>query len=187
MMYDLPTSLEVCGTEYPIETDFRVILDIFSVLSAVELTSEEKCFGVLGMFYPGFFTMPWEHMEEAIKQCFWFINGGNEEAQKKSTKLMDWEQDFRLLVAPINRIAGQEVRALPYLHWWTFVAAYMEIGDGTLAMVISIREKLANGRKLEKYERQYYHDHPEEFEFSSDKARKERERDEIMEIWNDGS
>lgn len=107
MMYDLPTSLEVCGTEYPIETDFRVILDIFSVLSAVELTSEEKCIGVLGMFYPGFFTMPWEHMEEAIKQCFWFINGGNEEAQKKSTKLMDWEQDFRLLVAPINRIAGQ--------------------------------------------------------------------------------
>ena len=58
MMYDLPTSLEVCGTEYTIETDFRVILDIFSVLSAVELTSEEKCFGVLGMFYPGFFTMP---------------------------------------------------------------------------------------------------------------------------------
>lgn len=70
MMYDLPTSLEVCGTEYQIETDFRVILDIFSVLSAVELTSEEKCIGVLGMFYPGFFTMPGEHMEEAIKQCF---------------------------------------------------------------------------------------------------------------------
>lgn len=46
MMYDLPTSLEVCGTEYQIETDFRVILDIFSVLSAVELTSEEKCIGV---------------------------------------------------------------------------------------------------------------------------------------------
>lgn len=54
MMYDLPTSIEVCGTEYPIETDFRVILDIFSVLSAVELTNEEKCIGVLGMFYPGF-------------------------------------------------------------------------------------------------------------------------------------
>lgn len=59
MMYDLPTSLEVCGTEYPIETDFRVILDIFSVLSAVELTSEEKCIGVLGMFYPGFFYYAW--------------------------------------------------------------------------------------------------------------------------------
>lgn len=156
MMYDLPTSLEVCGTEYPIETDFRVILDIFSVLSAVELTSEEKCFGVLGMFYPDFFTMPGEHMEEAIKQCFWFINGGNEEAQKKSTKLMDWEQDFRLLVAPINRIAGQEVRALPYLHWWTFLSYYWEIGDCYFAQIVRIRDLKAKGKLKDKTDREFY-------------------------------
>lgn len=156
MMYDLPTSLEVCGTEYQIETDFRVILDIFSVLSAVELTSEEKCIGVLGMFYPGFFTMPGEHMEEAIKQCFWFINGGNEETQKKSTKLMDWEQDFRLLIAPINRIVGQEVRALPYLHWWTFLAYYGEIGDCYFAQIVRIRDLKAKGKLKDKADREFY-------------------------------
>lgn len=156
MMYDLPTSLEVCGTEYAIETDFRVILDIFSVLSAVELTSEEKCFCVLGMFYPGFFTMPGEHMEEAIKQCFWFINGGNEETQKKSPKLMDWEQDFRLLIAPINRIAGQEVRALPYLHWWTFISYYCEIGDCYFAQIVRIRDLKAKGKLKDKADREFY-------------------------------
>ena len=156
MMYDLPTSLEVCGTVYPIETDFRVILDIFSVLSAVELTSEEKCIGVLGMFYPGFFAMPWENTEEAIKQCFWFINGGNEEAQKKSTKLMDWEQDFRLLIAPINRIAGQEVRALPYLHWWTFLSYYYEIGDCYFAQIVRIRDLKARGKLTDKTDKEFY-------------------------------
>lgn len=156
MMYDLPTSLEVCGTEYQIETDFRVILDIFSVLSAVELTSEEKCIGVLGMFYPGFFTMPWEHTEEAINQCFWFINGGNEETQKKSIKLMDWEQDFRLLIAPINRIAGQEVRALPYLHWWTFLSYYVEIGDCYFAQIVRIRDLKAKGKLKDKADKEFY-------------------------------
>lgn len=156
MMYDLPTSLEVCGTEYPIETDFRVILDIFSVLSAVELTSEEKCIGVLGMFYPGFFAMPWEHTEEAIKQCFWFINGGNGETQKKTTKLMDWEQDFRLLIAPINRIAGQEVRALPYLHWWTFLSYYVEIGDCYFAQIVRIRDLKAKGKLKDKADKEFY-------------------------------
>lgn len=156
MMYDLPTSLEVCGTEYPIETDFRVILDIFSVLSAVELTSEEKCIGVLGMFYPGFFAMPWEHTEEAINQCFWFINGGNEETQKKSIKLMDWEQDFRLLIAPINRIAGQEVRALPYLHWWTFLSYYGEIGDCYFAQIVRIRDLKAKGKLKDKADKEFY-------------------------------
>ena len=44
-MYDLPTSVDVCGVSYDIETDYRAILDIFSVLGAV---------GTLGIFYKTF-------------------------------------------------------------------------------------------------------------------------------------
>ena len=42
---------------------------------------------------------------------------------------MSWEQDFDMIIAPVNRIAGCEVRALEYLHWWSFLSFYQEIGD----------------------------------------------------------
>ena len=77
---------------------------------------------------------------------------------------MDWEQDFNYIIAPINRVLGKEIREIPYdfdantggLHWWTFMSAYMEIGgDCMFSQIVSIRDKQARGKKLEKYEREW--------------------------------
>lgn len=54
-MYELPASVNVCGTDYDIETDFRAILDIFGVLEDPDLTGNEKGVGMLGIFYKRFF------------------------------------------------------------------------------------------------------------------------------------
>lgn len=155
-MYDLPKSLDVCGVEYAIETDFRAILDIFSILIDEDLDAEAKSIGVLGIFYFDFRDMPSAHIPEALKKCFWFINSGHEEEQKKTPKLMDWEQDFQYIVAPINRIAGQEVRALPYLHWWTFLSYYGEIGDCYFAQIVRIRNLKAEGKLKDKADKEFY-------------------------------
>ena len=156
MMYDLPTSVDVCGTKYAIETDYRAILDIFSVLSDVNLSGEEKGIGMLGIFYKEFREMPQEHFQAAVQQCFWFINGGNEERQQKRQKLMDWEQDFQHLIAPINRVAGKEIRSVEYLHWWTFLSYYMEIGDCYFAQIVRIRDLKAKGKLKDKTDKEFY-------------------------------
>lgn len=187
-LYSLPVTITCGGQELPIRGrgDYRIILDVIAALDDWELEEDERAEAALTIFLDCDLSTVHD-LQGACVQMADFISAGGKQGKRTNKKLMDWQDDAAHIISGINRVLGQEIRALPYLHWWTFVAAYMEIGDGTLAMVISIREKLANGRKLEKYERQYYHDHPEEFEFSSDKARKERERDEIMEIWNDGS
>ena len=69
---------------------------------------------------------------------------------------MDWQQDFSLIVAPVNRVLGKEIRSLDYLHWWTFIGAYQEIGDCTFAQIVNIRQKKAHGKKLDKAEQEYY-------------------------------
>jgi hypothetical protein len=74
---------------------------------------------------------------------------------------MDWEQDFPLIVSPVNRSLGFEVRGVEYLHWWTFLAAYREIGDCTFAQVVSIRKKKMAGKKLDRAEAQFYADNRE--------------------------
>jgi hypothetical protein len=156
MMYELPTSVNVCGTDYDIETDFRAILDIFGVLEDPDLTGNEKGIGMLGIFYKRFFDMPAEHFGEAVQKCYWFINGGNDKVCKNATKLMDWEKDFPILIAPVNRIAGTEVRSMPYLHWWTFLSYYMEIGDCFFAQIVRIRDLKAKGKLKDKADKDFY-------------------------------
>ena len=157
MIYDLPTTLTVHGTEYEIRSDYRAVLDICAALSDTELSDDDKALVCLDILYPAFDEMPPEHYEEAIKQCFWFINCGEKESQQKAPKLVDWEQDFQYIVAPINRVVGQEIRAVEYLHWWTFVSYYYEIGgDCMFAQIVRIRDKLASGKSLDKSEREWY-------------------------------
>lgn len=152
----LPTSLEVCGAEYEIRSDYRAVLDICSAIADPELSDQERQFAALDILYPGFDEMPIAHYQDAIRQCFWFINGGDDPPAENPVKLIDWEQDFKLIVAPVNRVMGQEVRAVEYLHWWTFLAAYCEIGDCLFAQVVRIREKQARGKSLDKSEQEFY-------------------------------
>lgn len=158
MTYGLPNTVTVCGEEFRIRTDFREILDIMEILNDVEIGDKERSFLALLFFYPDFEDMSPEGYQEALKQCFWFINGGHhdEQAGKKPPRLMDWEQDFPYIIAPINRVLGCESRAQEHVHWWTFLSAYMEIGECTLAQIVHIRDMKSKGKPLDKADREWY-------------------------------
>jgi len=184
MMYDLPTSVNVNGTEYEIRSDYRAALDICAALSDNELEDTDKIAAVLAIFYPGVDDMPAEDFQEAVKKCFWFIDCGDEEQNRKAPKLMDWEQDFKYIVAPINRVCGQEIRAVKYdfetntggLHWWTFISAYYEIGGNCMfANIVRIREQLAKGKALDKSDKEWYLQNKNLVDFKDNYTRQESE------------
>lgn len=157
MRYDLPTTAEVNGTEYKIRSDYRDILTIIEAISDAELSEQDKAEAMLDIFYPDFENMPASDYEEAIKQCVLFINCGEEQRdEKRGPKLMDWQQDFLLIAAPVNRVLGKEIRSEKHLHWYTFISAYQEIGDCTFAQVVNIRSKKAKGKKMDKSEQEFY-------------------------------
>ena len=157
MIFDLPTSVTICGTDYYIRSDYRAVLDICTALTDPDLSDQDKAVVMLDIFYPDLVDMPQEHIEEAVRKCFWFINCGEDEpAQQRGPKLVDWEQDFKHIVAPVNRVMGTEIRAIDYMHWWTFISAYYEIGDCTFAQIVRIRDMLARGKQLDKTEREWY-------------------------------
>lgn len=157
MIYTLPTSQTLGGIEYEIRSDFRAVLDICAALNDPELTEQQKIEDILIIFYPGFESIPPELWQEALNACLSFIACGEEEPTgKKQPKLMDWEQDFKYIIPAINRVLGQEIRGLQYLHWWTFIGAYNEIGDCLFAQIVGVRDKKARGKRLEKYEQEWY-------------------------------
>lgn len=157
MNYTLPRTLDVGGRNWSIRWDFRAVLDIMTALDDPDLSDHERAYVALYIFYPELEEMPPETYEEALKRLFWFMNGGQEELPGAgSVRLMDWEQDFPLIVAPVNRVLGRDIRGDAALHWWTFLSAFYEVGDCTFAQVVSVRDKQARGKKLEKPEREWY-------------------------------
>lgn len=156
MNYGLPTSAEIQGVTYEINSDYRAILDILEAFEDPALDNEEKAIVALTIFYPDFSTMPQKHYKDALDFCMLFIKGGQEEEQKQGPRLMSWVQDFQIIVAPINRVSGTEIRSVQYMHWYTFLSAFYEIGECTFAQVVAIRNKLKTGKKLEKWEREWY-------------------------------
>ncbi len=152
----LPTRVEVGGAEYEIRSDYRAVLDICAALSDPELDGRERSIVALTIFYPAIADMPPEHYQEAVERCMRFVSGGGEDAPHKVPKLVDWEQDFQHIVAPINRLLGQEVRAVEYMHWWTFLAAFYEVGDCTFAQIVRVRDRLARGKPLDRQDREWY-------------------------------
>lgn len=178
--YKLPTSAEIKGRTYAIRSDYRAILDVLECLgenAPTDDAKQEALHTALAIFFPDYDEMPMYVIKDAIQYMSWFINGGSDETQKqkKKPKLMDWKQDFPLIIAPINRVAGCEVRAVEYMHWWTFLAYYREIGDCLFAQVVSIRKKKLKGKKLDKSDKEFYESNRDLIDFKIEYTAAEEE------------
>lgn len=155
-MYELPTSLIVNGVERKIRTDFRIILSVLIAMNDPELEQNEKSFVLLYDIYEDFDSIPENDIEEAFKKAVEFMDYGMKDSKKSSKRTVDFEQDERLLMAAINKIVGYEVRSVEYMHWYTFMGYFMEIGEGVYSTVLNIRNKRAEGKSLEKWEQEFF-------------------------------
>lgn len=155
MIFELPTELEFGGRSWPIETDFRQVLRILAAYEDPELTNEEKAALCLYDLYVDFEEIPRDQMQAAYDAALAFIDHGGS-GDKGGPRTMDWTQDAPLIFPAVNRVAGFEVRSVDYMHWWTFVGLFMEIRDSVYSTVLSLRQKRARGKKLEKHEEEFW-------------------------------
>lgn len=183
--WSIPTSLNIGGEEYDIRTDFRVVLDLLAALNDPELTDEDpnvtaymQSRVILEIMFPDWEKIPLEYLQEALDKVAEFIDMGIADEQKKP-KTMDWEQDAPILIPAINKVLNTEVRAVKYMHWWTFLGAYMEIGESLFSNIVHIRQKKAKGKKLEKWEQDFYKENKSLIDFKQRARRSEEEKREI--------
>ena len=181
--WEFPTSLNIGGVDYEIRTDYRAVLDLFTALSDPELTDEDEQVTaymqnrvMLEIMFPQCDDIPLEHMQEALEKVTEFIDMGISDDRKKP-KTMDWEQDAPILIPAINRVLNCEIRAQKYIHWWTFLGAYMEIGESLFSNIVHIRQKKASGKKLEKWEQDFYNDNKSLIDFKKKDKRSTEEKD----------
>ncbi len=176
--YELPTSLNVGGVDYSIRTDFRSVLDILIAMNDPDLDLNCKIIVLIKIMYPDYKEIPAEHILEAYEKACDFIDCGQKDDGKKHPRTVDWEQDAGIIIPAVNGVAHVEVRALSYLHWWTFFGYFMEIRESLFTSVLNIRQKKARGKRLEKWERDFYKENKDIIDFErkdSDEVKKEKD------------
>ena len=182
MKWSLPRSLNIGGKDWGINADYRDILTIISELNKLEEDDQVRVYVSLALFYVDFEHMPELDYHEAAEKLMWFISCGEAESgiEKKLPKTIDWEQDYQLIATDINKVAGYDVRGAQFCHWWTFVTLFYSIEEGPLSTVVAIREKLRKGKKLEKWEREYYNQNRSKIDFKQHYTESENE---IIKKW----
>ena len=180
-LWSLPQTTTIGGTEYQLSTDYRDVLEIIGYLNDQENPEILRWRIAVALFYDCE-DFPEEHLQEAMDYLAAFI-ACDDTPSAPSPKLLDWDQDAQVIVADVNKVAGMEIRAVPYLHWWTFLSYFRAIGEGQLLTLVSIREKLRTGKKLEPWEQEYYHKNPERVILRTKYlAEEEEELDELKEL-----
>ena len=191
-MYELPTTVQIGETILTVRNrgDYRTVLDCFRALEDVELTKTERIIASLIIFYEDLNSLEdvnnLPDIELAYAEMVRFFNCGRESVGAHSNyKVIDWDKDETLICSAINNVAQTEIRALPYLHWWTFMGYYLSIGECSLSTIVSIRTKRAKGQKLEKHEQKFVRDNPEYF-WSMQTVEQQELDAEIRRMWNSG-
>lgn len=157
-VWELPVTIDVAGRKLDIRTDYRIVLDCLVAMNNPDLDDEEKWLYVMMSMIVDFDNLQEAEYAEACEKLSQFIDQDTHQDTDigQSKRIMDWEQDAALIIPAVNHVAGKEIRAESYMHWWTFIAYYMSIGESVYSQVISIRQKKMSHQKLDKWEQKYY-------------------------------
>lgn len=142
---DLPTAVLVDGDEYEINTDFRNSLLVIMAFEDPELAGYEKQVRMLTNLYP---VIP-SNVESAVKQAVRFLDCGEEAKESSGAaphRFYSFVKDQRFIYAAFRQTHGIDLSTAP-LHWWQFVALFMDLGsETTFCSLTSLRQRVKSGK-----------------------------------------
>lgn len=141
----LPVSIEIDGKEYEVNSDFRYCLSTILAFEDEELADVEKQQIMLANLYN---EIP-ENLAEALQKAMWFLNGGSEKSDEEFSgmRLYSFRKDANYIFAAFRQTHGMDLQTIEYLHWWTFMALFMDLGQDTVfCQLINLRKRVKTGK-----------------------------------------
>lgn len=132
---------------YPVNTDFRIGIQINQAIQDPELMEREKMEEVISLLFPGI-VPEGEEIGEAIS---WYLNGWyldnkvDSSGNKKHIRDMDWDVDQWRIYSAFRAQYGIDLNTAE-LHWWEFMGLLNTLEECAFTRVIDIRNKRVTGK-----------------------------------------
>jgi Bacteriophage Gp15 protein len=141
----MPKEVIIDMRNYPVHYDFRSCLRTIMAFEDNDLTPQEKQSIMLFNLYP---RIP-DNAEAACIQAAWFLNGGKEVDEDQdittSTRVYSFSKDAGYIFAAFRQTHGIDLQKED-LHWWEFLALFMDLGSETMfCQLVSLRKRLKDG------------------------------------------
>jgi len=171
----LPEAVAVDGREFAIHSDFRTALRILMAFEDNSLAGVEKQAILIANLYK---EQP-ENLRMAYDAGVRFLNMGEEPREEDSgPRVYSFCKDARLIFAAFRQTHGIDLSTAD-LHWWQFLALFMDLGAETVfCQLIGLRKRIKTG-KATKEERHLAHEMGDIFDLPDVDTRTldERERE----------
>lgn len=132
LINSVPTSLSVAGTDYEINTDFRVWLSFEMMLSDEVEDSKATLFDIKKLIFKSK-PPPDCADEETTEQILWFYRCGKPEqkgGKSSSKKVFDYDYDDDSIYASF--IEQYQIDLVDEIqHWWKFHALMLSLPENT--------------------------------------------------------
>lgn len=156
---ELPESVVIDGRKFEVNTDFRACLKTIMAFEDDELTGQEKSQVLLSNLFA---VLP-DNLNAAMEKANWFLNGGDptpdpspnsaNSERGEQPRLYSFSKDANFIFAAFRQTHGIDLTKAE-LHWWEFLALFMDLGaDTTFCNLVSLRKRVKSG-KASKEEKQ---------------------------------
>ena len=138
----LPTDWESPdGHVYPLDTDFRIGIQLCLVQDDIELSEREKIIQMQKLLFVGYVPPNPKEVEECLK---FFLNGwhhDNSGRKKEKKRLMDFDIDQWRIYSAFLAQYHIDLNTVPYMHFWMFMGLLSSLQECSYTRVIDIRQR----------------------------------------------
>lgn len=173
---NLPDTVVINETDYPIHTDFRLWIR-FELLMLGRL-DEKKVAGLLIMCYK---QLP-SDLREALRALMGFYAGcspnGQEGEAERSKPIYSFEHDADYIYAAFMAQYGIDLQVAE-LHWWQFKALFKSLNDTNQIVKIMEYRSIDLSKIKDKEQRKHYRKMKALYKLPDPRSEEEKERDMI--------
>lgn len=140
---ELPTKVEIEGTKYEINSDFRTSILFELLMQDYEVNDQDKIIRALELYYP---VLP-SNVDLAIEKILWFYRCGKDIKTSKGngkgksvTSIYNFNYDDDYIYAAFLDQYRVDLQDIEYLHWWKFKAMFKALKeDNEIVKIMSYR------------------------------------------------
>lgn len=155
----LPTEVEIDGTWYGLNTDYRICVMFEMLMLDGELDDDQKLRKALHLFFGD--DIP-RNVSEAVDKIMWFYSCGMDQSEdrkprgKRSKKrIYDFDYDADYIYAAFLQQYGVDLQD-EEIHWWKFRAMFKSLRDDTEFVKIMGYRSIQINNNMTKSQKEFY-------------------------------